>query len=102
MSITVSIEENTKGGLSPLIDLRRIVKVYQTPAGDLFALKDVSLQVYPGEFVAVVRRLEPFRRRDGAIRLNVAWLLHRNRRARPLLFPPPDQAGDGDHKKRSE
>lgn len=54
MSVIVSVEENTGGGLGPLIDLCRIVKVYQTPAGDLFALKDVDLQVYPGEFVTVV------------------------------------------------
>jgi ABC-type lipoprotein export system ATPase subunit len=50
----VTPEENNTGGHSPLIDLHRIVKMYQTPAGDLFALKDVDLQVYPGEFVAVV------------------------------------------------
>jgi ABC-type lipoprotein export system ATPase subunit len=50
----VTPEDNSKGGPVPLIDLCRIVKVYQTPAGDLFALKDINLQVYPGEFVAVV------------------------------------------------
>ncbi|MBN1310627.1 MAG: ABC transporter ATP-binding protein [Anaerolineae bacterium] len=37
-----------------MLDLRRIVKVYHTPAGDRPALKDINLQVYPGEFVAVV------------------------------------------------
>ena len=38
----------------PMIDLRGISKVYQTDAGPFPALKGVDLQVYPGEFVAVV------------------------------------------------
>jgi putative ABC transport system ATP-binding protein len=50
----VNPEESDQGGHTPLIDLRRIVKVYQTPTGDHFALKDIDLQVYPGEFTAVV------------------------------------------------
>ena len=37
-----------------MIDLRGISKVYHTDAGPFPALKDVDLQVYPGEFVAVV------------------------------------------------
>jgi putative ABC transport system ATP-binding protein len=37
-----------------LIDLRDVVKTYETEAGDLTILKDVSLQVQPGEFVGVV------------------------------------------------
>ncbi|MBN1427277.1 MAG: ABC transporter ATP-binding protein [Anaerolineae bacterium] len=52
--IIVTSDETTGSGPAPLLDLRCIVKVYQTPAGDLFALKDIDLQVYPGEFVAVV------------------------------------------------
>jgi putative ABC transport system ATP-binding protein len=38
----------------PMIDLRGITKVYQTDAGPFPALKDVDLQVWAGEFVAVV------------------------------------------------
>jgi putative ABC transport system ATP-binding protein len=38
----------------PMIDLRGISKVYHTDAGPFPALKDVDLQVYPGEFLAVV------------------------------------------------
>ncbi len=38
----------------PLIDLRGVVKTYQTPAGEFHALRGVNLQVDPGEFVAVV------------------------------------------------
>ena len=37
-----------------LIDLRQIVKVYETPAGSFTALKGVDLQVDAGEFVAVI------------------------------------------------
>jgi ABC-type lipoprotein export system ATPase subunit len=37
-----------------MIDLRDVVKTYETGAGELTVLKDVSLQVQPGEFVSVV------------------------------------------------
>lgn len=37
-----------------LIDLNDVVKIFATAAGDFRALKGVSLQVNPGEFVAVV------------------------------------------------
>jgi putative ABC transport system ATP-binding protein len=37
-----------------LIDLRDVVKTYETEAGDLTVLKNVSLKVQPGEFVGVV------------------------------------------------
>ena len=37
-----------------MIDLRGITKVYETEAGPFLALKGIDLQVYPGEFVAVV------------------------------------------------
>ncbi len=36
-----------------LIDLRRVVKNYKTPAGDFPALRGIDLQVRRGEFVAV-------------------------------------------------
>ncbi|MFN2290527.1 MAG: ATP-binding cassette domain-containing protein, partial [Anaerolineae bacterium] len=39
---------------APMIDLRGISKVYHTDAGPFPALKGIDLQVYPGEFVAVV------------------------------------------------
>jgi putative ABC transport system ATP-binding protein len=38
----------------PMIDLRDISKIYHTDAGPFPALKGIDLQVYPGEFVAVV------------------------------------------------
>jgi putative ABC transport system ATP-binding protein len=37
-----------------LIDLRDVVKTYETGAGALTVLKDVTLQVQPGEFISVV------------------------------------------------
>ena len=37
-----------------LIDLRQVRKVFHTAAGEFTALKDVDLQIGPGEFVAVI------------------------------------------------
>jgi ABC-type lipoprotein export system ATPase subunit len=37
-----------------LIDLRGVVKTYETPAGDFVALKHIDLQIKGGEFVAVI------------------------------------------------
>jgi ABC-type lipoprotein export system ATPase subunit len=37
----------------PLIQLRGVEKVYRTPAGDFRALKDIHLDIRPGEFVAL-------------------------------------------------
>ncbi|MDY6877117.1 MAG: hypothetical protein SWK90_13075 [Chloroflexota bacterium] len=39
---------------SALIDLRDVVKTYETGAGDVTVLKDITLRVRPGEFVSVV------------------------------------------------
>lgn len=50
MSSGQRIQSNT----SHLIDLRSVTKKYETAAGDFLALKDVDLQVDPGEFVAVI------------------------------------------------
>ncbi len=41
-------------GRLPLIRLERILKSYQTPAGEFIALRDVDLSIGAGEFVAVV------------------------------------------------
>jgi len=38
----------------PMIDLRGISKTYYTDAGPFLALDGIDLQIYPGEFVAVV------------------------------------------------
>jgi putative ABC transport system ATP-binding protein len=41
-------------GSSHLIELRQVRKVFRTAAGEFTALKDVDLQIGPGEFVAVI------------------------------------------------
>jgi len=43
-----------KFGNEHLIELRQVVKTYDVVAGKFMALKDVDLQVNPGEFVAVI------------------------------------------------
>ncbi|WP_363325836.1 ABC transporter ATP-binding protein [uncultured Caldilinea sp.] len=47
---------HTNAGLTvrPMIDLRKVVKVYETPAGPFTALKGIDLQVERGEFLAIV------------------------------------------------
>jgi putative ABC transport system ATP-binding protein len=41
-------------GNGAVIDLRDVVKTYETGAGELTVLKDVTLQVRPGEFLSVI------------------------------------------------
>jgi len=45
---------NGPRGNGHLIDLRDVVKTYQTGAGELTVLQDITLQVQAGEFVSVV------------------------------------------------
>ncbi len=39
---------------APYVEVRRLTKVFRTPAGDFTALKGIDLQVNRGEFVAVI------------------------------------------------
>ena len=39
---------------SPLIDLRDVIKIYSTAAGEFTALKGISVQVQKGEFLGVI------------------------------------------------
>src|SRR4026209_2613323 len=39
---------------SALIAVRKLVKVYKTPAGDLAVIKGLDVEVQPGEFVAII------------------------------------------------
>lgn len=39
---------------APLIEIRNLRKVYQTPAGDFAAVKDIHVEVQRGEFVAII------------------------------------------------
>ena len=41
------------GETQPLIDLRSVVKTYNSLAGSVTALQGIDLQVYPGEFLIV-------------------------------------------------
>lgn len=50
--IEQSIHKNTNGP-QPLIDLRNIVKTYNSLAGSITALQGIDLQVYSGEFLIV-------------------------------------------------
>jgi putative ABC transport system ATP-binding protein len=47
-------QSSTNNNNDPLIQLRNVVKVYQTAAGDLTALKGISADLYRGEFVGIV------------------------------------------------
>jgi putative ABC transport system ATP-binding protein len=40
--------------VDPLVEMREIVKMFKTPAGEFTALNRVSVDFYPGEFVAIV------------------------------------------------
>ncbi len=40
--------------VQPLIEVAGLTKAYRTPAGAFYALRDIDLQIWPGEFVAVV------------------------------------------------
>jgi ABC-type lipoprotein export system ATPase subunit len=54
---TLSTKKNTepkKNGNSAIIDLRNVNKYYKTAIGDFHALKDVDLQINPGEFVGII------------------------------------------------
>ncbi|MDR3575563.1 MAG: ATP-binding cassette domain-containing protein [Anaerolineaceae bacterium] len=41
-------------GNKALIELRKVVKIYKSAAGDYLALKDIDIEVDAGEFVAVI------------------------------------------------
>jgi putative ABC transport system ATP-binding protein len=40
--------------MQPLIQMRQVVKIYQTTAGDFTALKNISLEIFRGEFLGVL------------------------------------------------
>jgi putative ABC transport system ATP-binding protein len=50
------LDAQPAGPIEAMIELRGITKVYETAAGPFPALRGIDLQVYPGEFVAVVGR----------------------------------------------
>jgi ABC-type lipoprotein export system ATPase subunit len=46
--------EQPQSDRQPLIEVRNLVKVYKTPAGDLTVIKGMDLDVRRGEFVAII------------------------------------------------
>ncbi len=51
---TNGFHSNAGLAVHPMIDLRQVVKVYETPAGPFTALKGIDLQVERGEFLTIV------------------------------------------------
>jgi putative ABC transport system ATP-binding protein len=50
-----AVSPSSKGSKpAPLIRLRNVVKVYNSSAGEVHALKGIDLDIYPGEFLAIV------------------------------------------------
>jgi ABC-type lipoprotein export system ATPase subunit/CRP-like cAMP-binding protein len=49
-----AISQNDPSSIRTLIELRQVLKVYETPAGGFTALKNIDLAVNAGEFVAVI------------------------------------------------
>jgi putative ABC transport system ATP-binding protein len=45
---------NSRTSLQPLIEMRNVVKVYSTGAGEFAALRGINLQVSTGEFLGIV------------------------------------------------
>ena len=39
---------------APLIELRNVTKVYHSEAGQFSALRDINLEIYPGEFIGII------------------------------------------------
>jgi putative ABC transport system ATP-binding protein len=57
--VDATVRNKSAGSASngaPLIEMKRIVKTFHTPAGDFQALKGIDVSFYEGEFVAVVGR----------------------------------------------
>src|SRR3954468_4814046 len=54
MRPAASLSGNPQPRPQQLIELRNVVKTYQSAAGAFTALKGVDLQIEPGEFVAVI------------------------------------------------
>jgi ABC-type lipoprotein export system ATPase subunit len=51
---TVSQSSSQSGIEDPMVDLRAVDKYYRSAAGDFHALKEVDLQINPGEFVSII------------------------------------------------
>jgi putative ABC transport system ATP-binding protein len=45
---------STSQNISPQVELRGVVKVYSSEAGEFTALRGIDAQVYPGEFLGII------------------------------------------------
>ena len=59
--MTINITTSTGTGAGPVLDIDHLKVTFATDAGDVYAVKDVSLQVNPGEVVAIVGESAPGR-----------------------------------------
>ncbi len=50
----MTIFMNSRSLVQPLIEMRDVVKIYSTAAGEFTALKGINLQVGAGEFLGIV------------------------------------------------
>jgi putative ABC transport system ATP-binding protein len=48
--------ESPLSSVEPLVEMRDIVKTFHSQAGDFTALKGISVNFYPGEFISIVGR----------------------------------------------
>ncbi len=53
MSVT-NVHSTRENPGSPLVELRDVVKVYESEAGEFTALDGINTQIYPGEFLGVI------------------------------------------------
>lgn len=40
--------------MTPLLELNKVCYAYHSKSGETYALSDISFQVFPGEFIAVI------------------------------------------------
>lgn len=51
---SIKLDSMTPNSAFPLIEIKKLVKTYKTPAGDFTAVKGIDVEVNRGEFVAVI------------------------------------------------
>ncbi|GAB1470552.1 hypothetical protein MASR2M66_14300 [Chloroflexota bacterium] len=51
---SIKLDNMTPKSASPLIEIKNLVKIYKTPAGDFTAVKGIDVEVQRGEFVAII------------------------------------------------
>ena len=52
--MTINIDQRRARGAGPVLDIDHLKVTFATDAGDVYAVKDVSLEVNPGEVLAIV------------------------------------------------